>query len=139
MYKCLYCSKKLDKRNKLFCSNLCQGKNTRKKIVDKWLNNEISACSGKTFLIRPAIRNFLIEENEYKCSKCGWGEVNPTSKNVPLEIDHINGDASDGSFKNLRVLCPNCHSLTSTFRNLNPNRKIRNRRQVDQSGNGPAL
>ena len=38
---------------------------------------------------------------------------------VPLEIDHIDGDAENNIETNLRVLCPNCHSLTPHFRNLN--------------------
>ena len=139
MYHCRECSVLLIKRNKYFCSNACQGINTSKKTVRKWLNKEIPACTGKTFLVRPAIRNYLLKQSNYQCSVCSWKEINPSTGRVPLEIDHINGNASDSYENNLRVLCPNCHSLTSTFRNLNPTKGIRNRRQVDQSGNGPAL
>ena len=38
---------------------------------------------------------------------------------IPLELDHINGIRSDNRLTNLRLLCPNCHALTSTYRGKN--------------------
>ena len=35
---------------------------------------------------------------------------------IPLELDHINGDNGDNRLENLRLLCPNCHALTPTYR-----------------------
>jgi HNH endonuclease len=35
---------------------------------------------------------------------------------IPLELDHINGDNQDNRLENLRLLCPNCHALTPTYR-----------------------
>ncbi len=32
-----------------------------------------------------------------------------------LEIDHIDGNSDNNSEENLRLVCPNCHSLTSTY------------------------
>ncbi|MBU1046152.1 HNH endonuclease [Patescibacteria group bacterium] len=49
------------------------------------------------------------------CEKCGWDEKTKSGY-LPLELDHINGDSSDHRLTNLRVLCPNCHSLTDTHR-----------------------
>ena len=51
------------------------------------------------------------------CEFCGCDEWmgNP----IPLELDHINGDRSDNRLENLRVLCPNCHALTPTYRGRN--------------------
>lgn len=33
-----------------------------------------------------------------------------------LELDHVDGDGENGARDNLRMLCPNCHSQTPTWR-----------------------
>lgn len=50
-----------------------------------------------------------------KCEDCGIIEWN--GKDIVFELDHINGDNTDNKLENLRILCPNCHSQTPTFRN----------------------
>lgn len=49
------------------------------------------------------------------CEQCGWAE-RTVDGYLPLELDHINGNRNDNRLKNLRVLCPNCHSLTPHHR-----------------------
>jgi hypothetical protein len=53
-----------------------------------------------------------------RCEECGWAEESPDGR-IPLELDHINGDSMDNRLVNLRVLCPNCHSLKPTHRGRN--------------------
>jgi len=56
---------------------------------------------------------------EYVCTECGI--TNWNGKDIVLEIDHINGDNTDNRIENLRYLCPNCHSQTSTYKGRNIN------------------
>ncbi len=53
-----------------------------------------------------------------KCELCGWDKRSLDGR-VPVELDHINGDRYDNRIENLRVLCPNCHSLQPTHRGKN--------------------
>lgn len=53
-----------------------------------------------------------------ECELCGWAAVAPDGR-IPLELDHINGKRRDNRLENLRILCPNCHSLQPTHRGRN--------------------
>lgn len=69
--------------------------------------------------------NNLIDYKCFGCSITEWTtsllKNNPTK--LVLDLDHINGDNTDHRLENLRFLCPNCHSLTPTFKAKNLKRK----------------
>lgn len=60
-------------------------------------------------------RLFAAKLKSQHCEECGWSVRTPDGY-LPLELDHINGDRHDNRLENLRVLCPNCHSLKPTHR-----------------------
>ena len=68
---------------------------------------------------RSVIRRRIIKEKllPYKCAICGIDSWN--GKVLSLELDHINGINSDNRLENLRFLCPNCYSQTSTYGSKN--------------------
>ena len=65
------------------------------------------------------IKRYLFEKYNNKCSICGWGKVNQFTGNIPLEVHHKDGDHTNNDEDNLDLLCPNCHSLTETYKAAN--------------------
>jgi 5-methylcytosine-specific restriction endonuclease McrA len=51
------------------------------------------------------------------CANCRLSEWMGGS--IPLELDHIDGQSNNNVLSNLRLLCPNCHALTPTYRGKN--------------------
>ena len=62
-----------------------------------------------------AIKNILLNSLnwENKCSQCNITEWN--GQILTMQLDHIDGNNSNNQVQNLRLLCPNCHSLTPTY------------------------
>ena len=75
--------------------------------------------AGSTFQSYKLKKRLFSEDiKKQECEMCGWAKVSVDGR-IPLELDHINGIHSDNRLDNLRVLCPNCHSLQSTHRGRN--------------------
>lgn len=76
----------------------------------------------------------MFEKYNNQCARCGWGEINPFTGTLPLEVEHIDGDATNNKEKNLTLLCPNCHSLTKTYRGANKGNGKRDIKWLSRKG-----
>lgn len=131
---CLNCGKEIPPSNK-YCSPSCQHEYARKCFIEKWKSGENSGVIGNAFIdVSNHIKRYIFEKYGYECSKCGWNEINPFTGTLPLEIEHIDGDATNNNEDNLTLLCPNCHSLTRTYRGANKGRGTRNIKWLSRSG-----
>lgn len=87
--------------------------------IQAWIKGEWNGCQKNNSLMSQTVSNYLLKQANYACSGCGFNTPHPVDGSTILEIDHINGDGTDHSPSNVRVLCPNCHALTPTYRGRN--------------------
>ena len=128
MNYCLNCGNELKRKNKKFCDNFCQNEYQYKNYIQKWKDGKENGIRGK-YQTSSYIRKYLLKKYNYQCARCGWGEINPFTNSLPLEIEHIDGDFSNNSENNLTILCPNCHSLTATYKGANKGSGRKKRKQ----------
>ena len=87
------------------------GKGTKKgkNSTEDFLSNKVKIRSQR-------LKEILFEEGlkTPACEECRISEWN--GKRMIFELDHIDGNNKNNSFDNLKILCPNCHSQTPTFR-----------------------
>jgi hypothetical protein len=102
--------------------------------IERWKRGEESGQRGKE-AISAHVRRYLFEKYDSKCCECQWSKINPTTGKVPLEVEHIDGCWTNNKEENLKLLCPCCHSLTSTYRSLNrgKGRKVRLHKIAEQT------
>lgn len=117
---CLVCGKYTKRVCYKYCSLQCQMDERYNRYIHRWLKGlETGNIGLRTRTLSHHLRRYILQKYQNKCSKCGWNQRHPTTGIVPLEVNHIDGNAENNKEENLELLCPNCHSLTPNFRNLN--------------------
>ncbi len=116
--ECINCGASLTSGQKKFCSNKCGADYSHKQYIKKWLSGQVDGVQSEVWTSRH-IRRYIIQTRGERCERCGWSERNPYTGKIPLHLDHIDGNFKNNRPENLRLLCPNCHALTSTYGSRN--------------------
>lgn len=118
---CASCKKSLESRYQTkFCSIRCQFDYQHQVYISAWKKGLRSGTIGiSTRAISSYIKTYLFDKFQNGCSICGWNKIHSVTKKIPLEIDHIDGNSENNVESNLRLICPNCHSLSENYKALN--------------------
>lgn len=165
--KCNFCGKILDwnHRRRKHCNLSCSSKSRVRKrrriktvhntcpqcgkptLYNKWCskecqsiyifrqNRELGQPLGKT-----AIRKYLLLTRDYVCEQCGnheWINENRIYVPITLEVHHIDGNHNNNEERNLKLICPNCHSITDNYKSKNNGKGRDNRRKIQIIKNVP--
>ena len=117
-----------NKAIKLKCYNANQGgKGTSKPKPPGKFNIPLDEIlNGKhpqyqTFKLKNKLFESGLKQNI--CEECGTFEWN--GKEIKCELDHVDGDRTNHKLDNLKILCPNCHSQTETYKAKNIGRVVK--------------
>lgn len=116
---CGHCKTLLTGSQKKYCGNRCFNFQKLADTNERVRAGEVS--DSKT------LRRFLLGERPHQCVSCDRTEW--LGEPIPLEVDHVDGDHKNNYPKNLRLLCPNCHTRTPTYKGKNKG-KGRSKRMV---------
>jgi hypothetical protein len=144
---CLFCETKLpfEKRRGKFCNQTCSAKHNNRGVTRHIKGSKICQCGkskkphnkycadcikNRVYAVKierledakydRMRRRLLIEQRGNRCEVCGFEEWN--GKPIPIELDHIDGNSDNNTEANLRLICPNCHAQTETYKGGNKGR-----------------
>lgn len=107
---------------KRYCSGSCKTLADNDAEFLLWLEDKVSFDQQR--LPRRIKRRFLALMN-CACEECGWNKRHPIDGNALVQVDHVDGDPTNNARRNLRALCPNCHSMTETHGSRNQRNPLR--------------
>lgn len=94
----------------------------KKSNINKIYQAKLNAFGENVLKLTGIAKKYLYELRGKKCEICeldSW-----QGKGISFQIDHIDGNNRNNIRENLEALCPNCHSLTDTWRGRNKNNDI---------------
>jgi len=116
MHSCMNCEKQFrhssGTRNK-FCSNKCGAEFKTKELVRTW----IETGTYSNINVPGWAKQTLREMRGNACEVCGISEWN--NQPIVLDCDHADGNPHNNHINNLRLICPNCHSQTTSYKGRN--------------------
>ena len=105
----------------LKCSSAGRKAEERKRMLNEFKSGKLKKLAS--------IRVLLTEQRGYNCEICGISEHN--GKSLTLQVDHIDGNSDNNLPKNVRLLCPNCHSQTDTYKGGNKGKLKTDQRNIN--------
>jgi hypothetical protein len=116
LWNCLHCKKEhntVEWRLGKYCNSDCHHAHRRASRVGQWLDDD------KSWVLQTPrwAKDWIASRDGYRCSICNIEEWNASK--ITLDCDHIDGNPTNNRPENLRLLCPNCHSQTSSFKGKN--------------------
>jgi hypothetical protein len=123
-YFCIVCGNPCKNEAKKYCSSRCMGNQKLSDSYDKFLKGEIKNPRN--------LRRCVYLTQGWNCDICKITEWNGVD--VPLVLDHIDGNYENCLPNNLRLICPNCDALLSTYKGKNKGSGRHNRKQRYRDG-----
>lgn len=115
------CKNPVKSNASIFCSMSCSSKQRGYISIDLWEKSPEEVIN-----VYSNLRRHILTKLGKVCSMCHVGEVY-NNKPLTLELDHIDGNWKNNLPSNLRVVCPNCHSQTPTYKAKNKNKNAKDR------------
>lgn len=112
---CLNCGAELSNRHSVYCCMDCEHQYHWKQTKDAISNlGQFPYDKRLNDTNRRIVKRYLEETVGHKCAICGSEIWN--NQPIPLVTDHIDGDSTNHSVNNLRLICPNCDAQTETYK-----------------------
>ncbi len=115
--KCIYCHESTSSKDSIHTK--CK----TPLYIQKWLTGDnsvtlnYSRISGLPVDTKGFVKQYLLDKRGDQCEQCQFNTHGPYGSII--QMDHINGNCFDNSLENLKLLCPNCHAMTSTYGSRN--------------------
>src|SRR5262245_10924101 len=91
---CPACGVLVENLRSTYCSLRCQMESQYQQYIKRWLAGEIPGGRGEG-RVSKHVRRWLFERAGGRCEQCGWSRIYPITHNVPLTVDHKDGNSDN--------------------------------------------